>query len=378
MKNWVGMGNVLQIVAFDVPDPPDYGGAVDVFYKISALAEAGIEIHLHCFDYGRGPSSRLESLCASVQYYRRQRNPLKFLDRRPFIVATRDNKTLLNNLLKRETPIWIEGLHGGSVLESKVLKAWPRFLRTHNVEHHYYQSLANVSSFFAQKIYLQREARKLETYESILNEARRIFPLSRADTDYFQHRFSAVSRLPVFQSQTSVAIPEGRGDYVLYHGNLAVAENDQAARYLVTEIFNALEIPLVIAGRYPSRALKQEAAARGNIRLVEPQTVPAMDQWIREAQIHILPTFQSTGLKLKLLKALFTGRHVLVNEPMLTDPELRSVCSVFTSPEDARDQIHSRIQVPVPAEVIEAREQLLKTTYNPQLNADRMIKEIFV
>ena len=44
----------LHIVSFDVPFPPNYGGAVDVFYKIRALHKLGVKIHLHCFEYVRG------------------------------------------------------------------------------------------------------------------------------------------------------------------------------------------------------------------------------------------------------------------------------------------------------------------------------------
>ena len=44
----------LHIVCLDVPYPVDYGGVFDLFYKIKALSEAGVKIHLHCFEYGRG------------------------------------------------------------------------------------------------------------------------------------------------------------------------------------------------------------------------------------------------------------------------------------------------------------------------------------
>ncbi len=372
------MTKALQLVAFDVPDPPDYGGAIDVYYKIKALVDAGVEVHFHCFDYGRGPSPRLEALCASVKYYPRRRSPLKFLDSRPFIVATRDDPDLVKALSQRNDPIWVEGLHGGAILEATELKDYPRFVRTHNVEHHYYRSLADVSPSPFQRFYLRREAQKLEAYEAILSRAQGLFPLSQADTRYFQKQFSAVTYLPVFQSMTEVHIPKGVGTYVLYHGNLAVGENDQAARYLVSEVFSALDIPLVIAGRRPSLRLKREAADYSHVRLVEPETVAAMDQWIQDAQIHILPTFQATGLKLKLLKALFQGRHVLVNDAMLTDPELRNACSVFASPEEAQKLIKSRFQVPVPPKEIQARQQLLETVYNPHTNAAKIIRQIFV
>ncbi len=37
----------LHIIAFDIPFPPDYGGVIDVYYKIKTLSEAGVRIHLH-------------------------------------------------------------------------------------------------------------------------------------------------------------------------------------------------------------------------------------------------------------------------------------------------------------------------------------------
>ena len=43
----------IHIVTFDIPYPVNYGGVIDVFYKIKALKEAGIKIHLHCFYHKR-------------------------------------------------------------------------------------------------------------------------------------------------------------------------------------------------------------------------------------------------------------------------------------------------------------------------------------
>ena len=41
----------LHIISFTIPYPPNYGGAIDVFYKIKALHSAGVKVHLHCFSY---------------------------------------------------------------------------------------------------------------------------------------------------------------------------------------------------------------------------------------------------------------------------------------------------------------------------------------
>ena len=55
----------LHVVAFDVPYPANYGGVIDVFYRIKALVEAGIKVHLHCFQYGR-PAAAVLDRCHEV------------------------------------------------------------------------------------------------------------------------------------------------------------------------------------------------------------------------------------------------------------------------------------------------------------------------
>ena len=42
----------LHIVALNIPFPANYGGAIDIYYKVKALHEIGYTIHLHCFEYG--------------------------------------------------------------------------------------------------------------------------------------------------------------------------------------------------------------------------------------------------------------------------------------------------------------------------------------
>jgi hypothetical protein len=44
----------LHIICLNVPFPVDYGGVFDLFYKLPALHDQGVKIHLHCFEYGRG------------------------------------------------------------------------------------------------------------------------------------------------------------------------------------------------------------------------------------------------------------------------------------------------------------------------------------
>ena len=58
----------LHVIAFDVPYPANYGGVIDVFYKLKYLHECGVDITLHCFEYGRGEQTELNKYCKKIYY----------------------------------------------------------------------------------------------------------------------------------------------------------------------------------------------------------------------------------------------------------------------------------------------------------------------
>lgn len=44
---------ILHIVSFHIPIPQNYGGVIDIYYKVKALHDIGVKVILHCFEYGR-------------------------------------------------------------------------------------------------------------------------------------------------------------------------------------------------------------------------------------------------------------------------------------------------------------------------------------
>ena len=82
----------LHIISFDVPYPANYGGVIDIYYKIKALHSQGVKIHLHCFEYGRAEALHLEGLCEKVYYYKRTINKQLLLNPMPFVVITRSSE----------------------------------------------------------------------------------------------------------------------------------------------------------------------------------------------------------------------------------------------------------------------------------------------
>ena len=143
----------LHIVSFDIPYPPNYGGVIDVFYKIKALHAAGVKVHLHCFEYHREPAKELDELCEVVHYYPRKTGVVAALSWKPYIVFGRRSDELLKTLCRDDFPILFEGLHSCYYLSHPSLKNRIKIYRESNIEHHYYFHLSKVEKNFFKKIY---------------------------------------------------------------------------------------------------------------------------------------------------------------------------------------------------------------------------------
>jgi hypothetical protein len=363
----------LHIVSFDVPCPPSYGGVIDVYYKVKALAELGVQVHLHCFQYGRPRSKELEQLCASVHYYPRRTGKLQLLNSLPYVVVSRRGEALVERLLKDEHPILFEGLHCCYYLGDPRLHGRKRIVRAHNVEHDYYGALAKAANNTFRRTYFINEAHKLQRFEPVLAEADHVLAISPKDELYFGSHFHNVTHIPAFHAVDRVAVPSGLGDYAFYHGALGVPENDQAALYLVRTVFNDLKVKLIIAGSDASVELRREVGRAPNVELRENIGTEEIHRLVREAQVNVLPTFQATGIKLKLLLCLFAGRHVVCNTPMVEGTGLEELCHVHDDPASMRNSILACMGKPCNGQSLERRVAVLEERFSNRRNAERIV-----
>jgi hypothetical protein len=366
----------LHIVSFDVPSPPSYGGVIDVYYKVKALHEIGVKVHLHCFDYGRPKAKDLEKLCAEVRYYPRKLGKHQLLASLPFVVLSRRSEVLANRLLKDDHPILFEGLHTCYLLGDPRLHGRKRLVRAHNVEHDYYAALAKAEGNGFRRTYFINEARKLQRFEPVLSEADHVLAISPKDEAYFSGHFKHVTHIPAFHASDTVNVPDGLGDFAFYHGALGVAENDQAALFLVRKVFKDLPVKLIIAGSDASNELKREVARVKNVELRQDIGTEEIQRLVREAQVNVLPTFQATGIKLKLLLCLYNGRHVVCNTPMVEGTGLAELCHVHDSPEAMRTSILACMGKPANGQALERRIDVLGERFCNKRNAEAIVELI--
>ena len=367
----------LHIVCFDVPFPADYGGVFDLFYKLPALQKLGVQIHLHCFVYGRSKQPELEKYCVSVQYYNRVK---KISFTLPYIVASRINERLFTDLLKDDYPILMEGVHCSYPLLDKRFSHRRLFVRLHNTEFIYYRYLYKSSSHLLKKIYYGIESILLKKYERrIADKATHFWAVSQTDVLMYRHFFSIknMSYLPLFlPSSWRFASKEGSGAYCLYHGKLEVAENEKAAFWLLENVFAQLAVPFVIAGKNPSSALIKKIKLYPHVTLVANTSEQEMQRLISDAHIHILPSFNATGIKIKLLNALYNGRHCLVNTAAVAGTNLATLCHVADEAADMQKLIEQLLTVPfLPADIAQ-RNFFLQNEFDNNKSAATIVKAL--
>ncbi len=371
--------NHLHIVAFSIPYPANYGGVIDVFYKLKALHAQGVKIHLHCFQYDKPQAPELNAYCETVAYYPRETGFVSQLSVKPYIVERRKSEALLKDLTADKYPILFEGLHSCYYLAHKALYGRALIYRESNIEHHYYFNLFKTEKNIGKKAFFLIESIKLKLFQNQLRRAGIMFVVSQTDREYLMEQlpYKKVVYLPSFHGNSEVHSLPGKGAYVLYHGNLSVGENALAAEYLVKEVFNDLDVPLKIAGLNPSESLKKLVAGHKHIELIANPPQAEMEALVANAQINVLVTFQATGLKLKLLNTLYNGRWMLVNQKMLAGTGLENLCEIADNSAEMKLKINSLYKTEFDQDQLLARAALLQNRFSDETNAKKLVTEVF-
>ncbi len=366
------MQRKIQVVSFQMPFPANYGGVIDVYYKLKALHDAGAYVILHTFIYDREINDNIKKVADEIYYYPRKKTLMGTLSLYPFIVNTRRNDALLKRIEQIDAPVLLEGLHTCALLKDLHFKGVRTAVRTHNIEHEYYEALSKATDNPIKKILYKIESLRLKRFESILKYANVIFPLSCPDKKYFEDKFSDTTvklLYPFFNdSDNSVmnSTADGLNVDVLYHGNLDVVENRKGLIFILNEVLPLLDdkCSFVVAGKCSSKRLVNCMLSKG-VHFVNHPSDKELDTLISSAKVNLLISFQSTGIKLKLLNALSKGNGVsVVNSHMVSDDLLRKFCMVADTPMEIAKYINEILRNPVSEDAIKKQREDFSSCFN--------------
>ncbi len=367
----------LHLISFDIPYPAIYGGVIDVFFKIKALHDINVGVVLHCFQYGKPSQKKLNEYCEEVIYYKRNSYfSSVFSNDYPFIVKSRGNEELIANLKKDKAPILFDGLHTTYILNLADFKDRKLFLRAHNVEHRFYKGLAKSESNIFKKNFFKQESKKLKKYEKIIDKMQGVFTISPLEQGYFLKKYGdKCIYIPAFHDTTVRTTLSKSGDFILYHGNILVSENVRAAMFLI-DVYKDSKYQLVIASSYFNDELSKEIVKHDNIVFHSLVKKNDLERLFQNAHINVLPTFQNTGIKLKLLNTLYQGKFIIANDFMVEDTGLETLCERANSKEEFLDKTNMLFRQEFTSEVRNQRALILKK-FHPLEGAKKIKETIF-
>jgi hypothetical protein len=101
-----------------------------------------------------------------------------------------------------------------------------------------------------------------------------------------------------------------------------------------------------------------------------------MQELISSAQINVLPSFNTTGIKLKFLNALFNGRHCVVNAAMACATQIVSLCHLADDEKEFKVLIEKLYAEPFTEMEIERRKEILHIIYDNATNTRSLVQWI--
>jgi hypothetical protein len=366
----------VHIVSFDNPFPPNYGGVIDVFYKIKALHQLGVKIYLHCYYKERDSvSEELKAITEKVFLYPKKRRFLDLFSPIPLSVISRFETQLITNLQSIEAPIFVEGLQSSMFCNMNVFKNRKLFLRLHNIESNFYAGMSRNETSIFKKILFYFESKKYIRYEKRLGHFEQIFTLSCFETKQLKKVYQKVDYIPVFHGN-KINIPTQKfGKYALYHGDLRLADNKKAAKFFISIFQELSDYTLIIASNVGRSFVEKYSKKVNNIHFVEVINYEQLISVINEAHINLAISFQQSGTKLKLFNSLFNGRFCIVNENVVDDENILELCEKAESRSDFVNKINALRETPFLN--YEARKLRLEQYMSDIENAKKLVDEIF-
>jgi glycosyltransferase involved in cell wall biosynthesis len=319
----------LLLVTHTVPYPPVDGSAVDRWNRIVALARRGVSIHLITWPEENVVEPQLEALrtcCDSVAVHRKRRSPYRALlyPKYPTPVISR---ILAPDEFKAELrrvegispdAVFLDGF-GAAVLGMSLAEELdiPLVYRSHNVEHQYVAQLATLKQNLPRRALLLLNTLRMKPYEQrVRNRSSLIYDISAEDRDAWRNHQSA-SKTKVLnfclhpdEKYSAITSGDSTNDIdALYVGNLHTPNNVFGVKWFAQEVVPLLKgLRVVVAGSKPVPEIKA-VLSRAKVQLIaNPKEVLPL---YKRARVLVNPIWHGSGLNIKMVEALATGKPVV-------------------------------------------------------------------
>jgi len=189
-------------------------------------------------------------------------------------------------------------------------------LRAHNIEHLIWERIAEGTSNFLKKFYINHLVSTLRNYElSILNEYDGIIPITSEDAEFFE----AHASIPVFPVSFGINLEkfiinkkEEVENTVFHIGAMNWMPNDEGIKWFLKDVWPLLHkdlpnLKVYLAGREMPDWLKNLKLE--NVKVVGE--VPDALEFISSKSISIAPLLSGSGIRVKIIESMAMGKAVV-------------------------------------------------------------------
>ena len=140
-------------------------------------------------------------------------------------------------------------------------------------------------------------------------------------------------------------------------------------------IFKKIDFPFIIAGQTDNTKLLSRIDEYRNLSFIELKNDAQLIELFHRAQVNVFFTSSKSGVKLKLLNALFQSRHVIANQKMINGSGLESLCIEANTTDEIITELLKIIDSNYTKELLAQRKKQLEL-YNNKKNIKILINLI--
>ena len=352
------MNKLIHIVCPAVPYPASNGDLADTYRQLIQLHHAGYDIILHCFTNGRQEETgHLGPLTSRIYLYERNMGHKGISFLHPYCISSRSDPRLLKNLLLVKCPVIFQGIASTFFLPDLAREQYKIFIRLNGVASAVSRSGMDCEKSVFRKLLAFQETRLTRKWEIAACKQAIVLAGNREDI-YLLKDFCQDARIrwmPLMVDPPQVSIEPGNGMYCFYFGDFSNPENEQMARWLFEKIFRNSTIPLVLADTGSEPVPDQPYHHESNVCIIAQPTASALEELIRKAQLVLLPRCHGHGFDNRIVQALASGRHCVVNREMLNATGLDDLVVMANGCDSIKAAVSEYYAKPFTAKDIEAR-----------------------
>ena len=160
------------------------------------------------------------------------------------------------------------------------------------------------------------------------------------------------------------------GNYVFYHGDLRLPDNKKAVSYLIRLFQKIPDYKLIIASSNGKEFVEKQFHEAKNVAFITIENEVHLAALLANAHINVMLSFQQAGTKLKIVNSLFKSRFCLINDNMVDDERIVSLCEIANSEKEFIEKIN--LLKSQPFNQNKERESVLLEVYNDLDNAKKL------